>query len=275
MTGLVPVVSFVRPRRTRSRRRRSIPPSTVHWRRSRRVSMLSESIHCCCVFETEARLLSPAGEMETDESSQDQDLLSENERSPSEDSVSADTELENGLERKRLFTLHFNNMGKSDSITGEIRFDEDHTRLSGALQSVLDIRVNHWIIYSTNSFKHLIHSETKHLTVLMSESLNHLFNRFNQTSDSFRNKAFDCVNEWITESFISTNSFKHLIHSETKHLTVNEWITESFISTDSIKHLIHSGTKHLTALMSESLNHFDQPIQSNIWFIQEQSIWLC
>lgn len=75
--------------------------------------------------------------METDEpdeeSSQDQDLPSENERSPSEDSVSADTELENGLERKRLFTLHFNNMGKSDFIKGEVRFDEDHTRLSGAL----------------------------------------------------------------------------------------------------------------------------------------------
>lgn len=78
--------------------------------------------------------------METDEpdeeSSQDQDLPSENERSPSEDSVSAEHELENGLlppERKRLFTLHFNNMGKSDFIKGEVRFDEDHTRLNGAL----------------------------------------------------------------------------------------------------------------------------------------------
>ncbi len=79
--------------------------------------------------------------------------------------------------------------------------------------------MNHWIIYSTDSFKRLIHSGTKHLTVLMSESLNHLFNRFIQTTDSFRNKTFDCVNEWITESFI-------------------------------------------------------QPIHSNDWFIQEQSIWL-
>ncbi len=26
--------------------------------------------------------------------------------------------------------------------------------------------------------------------------------RLIQTADSFRNKAFDCVNEWITESFI-------------------------------------------------------------------------
>ncbi len=31
----------------------------------------------------------------------------------------------------------------------------------------------------------LIHSETKHLTVLMSESLDHLFNRFFQKADSF------------------------------------------------------------------------------------------
>ncbi len=71
----------------------------------------------------------PAGEMETDE-----DLPSENEHSsPSEDSVSAGTELENGLQKKRLFTLHFNNMGKSDCIRGEVRFDEDHMQLSGAL----------------------------------------------------------------------------------------------------------------------------------------------
>ncbi len=82
--------------------------------------------------------------------------------------------------------------------------------------------VNEWItesFWSTDSIKHLIHSETKHLTVLMSESLNHLFNRFNQTSDSFRNKAFDCVNEWITESFQSTDSIKGLIHSGRWHIT--------------------------------------------------------
>ncbi|XP_043093152.1 ubiquitin carboxyl-terminal hydrolase 15-like isoform X2 [Puntigrus tetrazona] len=85
------------------------------------------------------------GEMETDEpdeeSSQDQDLPSENERSPSEDSVRSEHELENGLvpsERKRLFTLHFNNMGKSDFIQGEVRFDEDHTRLSDRCYLSLD-----------------------------------------------------------------------------------------------------------------------------------------
>ncbi|XP_043093155.1 ubiquitin carboxyl-terminal hydrolase 15-like isoform X5 [Puntigrus tetrazona] len=84
-------------------------------------------------------------EMETDEpdeeSSQDQDLPSENERSPSEDSVRSEHELENGLvpsERKRLFTLHFNNMGKSDFIQGEVRFDEDHTRLSDRCYLSLD-----------------------------------------------------------------------------------------------------------------------------------------
>ncbi len=38
--------------------------------------------------------------------------------------------------------------------------------------------------------------------LLISESLR--FNRFIQTTDSFKNKAFDCVNEWITESFIQS-----------------------------------------------------------------------
>uniref|UniRef100_A0A671RFF5 Ubiquitin carboxyl-terminal hydrolase 15 n=1 Tax=Sinocyclocheilus anshuiensis TaxID=1608454 RepID=A0A671RFF5_9TELE len=76
-----------------------------------------------------ARLARPAGEMETDEpddeSSQDQELPSENDNSPSEDSVGlGDNELENGVDpgrapaltaqKKRLFTFQFNNMGKSD-----------------------------------------------------------------------------------------------------------------------------------------------------------------
>lgn len=91
------------------------------------------------------------GEMETDEpdeeSSQDQELPSENENSQSEDSVGCDNDLENGVvpenpskgqtsQRKRLFTFQFNNMGKTDPnfIKGEsrqIRFHEDHMRLSG------------------------------------------------------------------------------------------------------------------------------------------------
>uniref|UniRef100_A0A672YQ27 Ubiquitin carboxyl-terminal hydrolase n=1 Tax=Sphaeramia orbicularis TaxID=375764 RepID=A0A672YQ27_9TELE len=101
-------------------------------------------------------LLCPfSGEMETDEqddeSSQDQELPSENDNSQSEDSVGGDNELENGVvgpqnstkgqqsaghNRKRLFTFQFNNMGKTDfslikEDTRQIRFDEGHLRLSG------------------------------------------------------------------------------------------------------------------------------------------------
>lgn len=96
-----------------------------------------------------------SGEMETDEqddeSSQDQELPSENDNSQSEDSVGGDNELENGMvgpqnsiksnqtaghNRKRLFTFQFNNMGKTDHSvikedTRQIRFDEGHLRLSG------------------------------------------------------------------------------------------------------------------------------------------------
>uniref|UniRef100_A0A8D0AWA8 Ubiquitin carboxyl-terminal hydrolase n=1 Tax=Sander lucioperca TaxID=283035 RepID=A0A8D0AWA8_SANLU len=96
-------------------------------------------------------------EMETDEqddeSSQDQELPSENDNSQSEDSV--DNELENGVvgpqnstkdqqtaghNRKRLFTFQFNNMGKTDFTlikedTRQIRFDEGHLRLSGRNRS--------------------------------------------------------------------------------------------------------------------------------------------
>uniref|UniRef100_A0A4W6FJH8 Ubiquitin carboxyl-terminal hydrolase 15 n=1 Tax=Lates calcarifer TaxID=8187 RepID=A0A4W6FJH8_LATCA len=96
-----------------------------------------------------------SGEMETDEqddeSSQDQELPSENDNSQSEDSVGGDNELENGVvgpqnsttkgqqtaehNRKRLFTFQFNNMGKTDfslikEDTRQIRFDEGHLRLS-------------------------------------------------------------------------------------------------------------------------------------------------
>ncbi|XP_067249251.1 ubiquitin carboxyl-terminal hydrolase 15-like [Chanodichthys erythropterus] len=100
-------------------------------------------------------------EMETDEpddeSSQDQELPSENDNSQSEDSVGGgDNELENGVlpencskgptlngQKKRLFTFQFNNMGKTDAnfIKGEarqIRFDKDHTRLSDRCYLSLD-----------------------------------------------------------------------------------------------------------------------------------------
>ncbi|XP_028426171.1 ubiquitin carboxyl-terminal hydrolase 15 isoform X2 [Perca flavescens] len=99
-------------------------------------------------------------EMETDEqddeSSQDQELPSENDNSQSEDSV--DNELENGVvgpqnstkgqqtaghNRKRLFTFQFNNMGKTDFTlikedTRQIRFDEGHLRLSDRSYLSLD-----------------------------------------------------------------------------------------------------------------------------------------
>ncbi|XP_033968379.1 ubiquitin carboxyl-terminal hydrolase 15-like isoform X6 [Pseudochaenichthys georgianus] len=99
-------------------------------------------------------------EMETDEqddeSSQDQELPSENDNSQSEDSV--DNDLENGVvappnstkaqqtagnNRKRLFTFQFNNMGKTDfslikEDTRQIRFDEGHLRLSDRSYLSLD-----------------------------------------------------------------------------------------------------------------------------------------
>ncbi|KAM7367006.1 hypothetical protein PAMP_014935 [Pampus punctatissimus] len=101
-------------------------------------------------------------EMETDEqddeSSQDQELPSENDNSQSEDSVGGDNELENGVvgpqnstkvqqttghNRQRLFTFQFNNMGKTDfSLIKEdirqIRFDEGHLRLSDRSYLSLD-----------------------------------------------------------------------------------------------------------------------------------------
>ncbi|XP_061770485.1 ubiquitin carboxyl-terminal hydrolase 15-like isoform X4 [Nerophis ophidion] len=102
-------------------------------------------------------------EMETDEqdeeSSQDQDLPSENDNSQSEDSVGGDNELENGIvapqnstkgqqsttghNRKRLFTFQLNNMGKTDlslikDDTRQIRFDEGHLRLSDRSYLSLD-----------------------------------------------------------------------------------------------------------------------------------------
>ena len=92
------------------------------------------------------------GEMETDEpddeSSQDQELPSENENSQSEDSVGGDNDSENGLctedtcrgqltgHKKRLFTFQFNNLGNTDinyikDDTRHIRFDDRQLRLDG------------------------------------------------------------------------------------------------------------------------------------------------
>lgn len=92
------------------------------------------------------------GEMETDEqddeSSQDQELPSENENSQSEDSVGGDNDSENGLctedsckdqligHKKRLFTFQFNSLGNMDinyvkDDTRHIRFDDRQLRLDG------------------------------------------------------------------------------------------------------------------------------------------------
>ncbi|MBN3271034.1 UBP15 hydrolase, partial [Polyodon spathula] len=91
-------------------------------------------------------------EMETDEqddeSSQDQELPSENDNSQSEGSVGGDNDLENGIgadqkskgqqqlvgHKKRLFTFQFNNLGNTDfnymkEETGQIRFDDRQHRL--------------------------------------------------------------------------------------------------------------------------------------------------
>ncbi|XP_053261860.1 ubiquitin carboxyl-terminal hydrolase 15 isoform X3 [Podarcis raffonei] len=97
-----------------------------------------------------AAISSIPGEMETDEqddeSSQDQELPSENENSQSEDSVGGDNDSENGLctedsckdqligHKKRLFTFQFNSLGNTDinyvkDDTRHIRFDDRQLRL--------------------------------------------------------------------------------------------------------------------------------------------------
>ncbi|XP_029471621.1 ubiquitin carboxyl-terminal hydrolase 15 isoform X2 [Rhinatrema bivittatum] len=99
-------------------------------------------------------------EMETDEpddeSSQDQELPSENENSQSEDSVGGDNDSENGLcteetskgqllveQTKRLFTFQFNNLGNTDmnyikDDTRYIRFDDRQLRLDERSYLALD-----------------------------------------------------------------------------------------------------------------------------------------
>ncbi|KAG8577736.1 hypothetical protein GDO81_010279 [Engystomops pustulosus] len=98
-------------------------------------------------------------EMETDEpddeSSQDQELPSENENSQSEDSVGGDNDSENGLceetckgqsvtgQKKRLFTFQFTNLGSTDisyikDDTRYIRFDDRQLRLDESSYLALD-----------------------------------------------------------------------------------------------------------------------------------------
>ncbi len=117
----------------------------------------------------------------------------------------------------------------------------------------------------------------------MSDSLNHSLNQFVKTTDSFRNKAGDCLYETVIESFThliysngwfiykwskrislwmsywtidSLDSFKRwFIRKWSKWLLLwmNHWIIDSL---DSFKRLIHSEMKQVTVFMNESLNHW-------------------
>lgn len=99
-----------------------------------------------------------------DESSQDQELPSENENSQSEDSVGGDNDSENGLctedtckgqpltgHKKRLFTFQFNNLGNTDinyikDDTRHIRFDDRQPRLDGKSQGT------GWVTFDSDAF---------------------------------------------------------------------------------------------------------------------------
>ncbi len=48
------------------------------------------------------------------------------------------------------------------------------------------------------------------MSVLMSESFIHSFNRFIQKADSFRNESIGSPYEWATESIDSLDSFKNV-----------------------------------------------------------------
>ncbi len=128
--------------------------------------------------------------------------------------------------------------------------------------------MSHWIINSLNSFKLLIHSETKLKWLFTNELLNHWLTQFVQTADSFRNKAEMTLHEWVTESL---NSFKLLIHSETKlkwlftNESLNHWLTQFVQTADSFR---NKAEMTLHEWVTESLTH---SIRSNCWFIQKQS----
>ncbi len=129
------------------------------------------------------------------------------------------------------------------------------------------------------------------MAVFMSESLNHSFRQFLQSTHLFRNKSCDSLYEWVTESFIQKISLKHpffqewilwvfmsesLNHSfsqfiQSTHLFRNkscdslyEWVTESFIQKICLKHPFFQEWI-LWLFMSESLNHsFRQLVQNKL-----------
>ncbi len=110
--------------------------------------------------------------------------------------------------------------------------------------------VSHWIIHSTDSFKTVVPSGTNHEWVIesfippirskqwfiqeqiMSESLNHSFNRFVQNSGLFRNKSW--VSHWIihsTDSFNHASSTVYLICPSNKNITILNYYLNIFYTT--------------------------------------------
>uniref|UniRef100_A0A8C9RDR8 Ubiquitin carboxyl-terminal hydrolase n=1 Tax=Scleropages formosus TaxID=113540 RepID=A0A8C9RDR8_SCLFO len=120
------------------------PQTTQYW------WLVELCVVLCCVHCLHSTLIMETDEQD-DESSQDQELPSENDNSQSEESVGGDNDLENGIgpeqmtksqqsegHKKRLFTFQFNNMGKMDfsyikEEPRQIRFDDANLRLSGEL----------------------------------------------------------------------------------------------------------------------------------------------
>ncbi len=138
------------------------------------------------------------------------------------------------------------------------------------------------------------------MSVFISESLNHSFNRFIQSADSFRNQSSDClwVSHWIIhliDSFNNTDSFRKKLN-----FCLYKWVTESFIqrliqSTDSFRNQSSDclWVSHWIIHLIDSFNNTDsfrkklnvclykwvtesliQQIHSKRWFIQESIKWL-
>ncbi len=111
----------------------------------------------------------------------------------------------------------------------------------------LSLWMGHWIIDSLDSFKRLIHSETRRVTVLMNGPLNHWLTRFVQ-------------NGWIIQK-----------RGEWLSLWMGHWIIDPL---DSFKRLIHSETRRVTVLMNGPTESLTHSIHSNGWFIQKRGEWL-
>ncbi len=129
-------------------------------------------------------------------------------------------------------------------------------------QALMNESLNHRLVIHTNSWFILNPSKPLWISHWIIDSW------FIQTADSFRNQASPLwMSHWIIDSwFIQTaDSFRN-------QASPYEWVTES-LTRDSYKQLIHSETKQ--ALMNESLNH-RLVIHTNSWFIQKPSkpLWM-